>query len=134
MRKDARAAAFKLVYEYAVVKERNADLPLFFEEDGLSGPADREYAERLYNGVLENLEELTAVIARYSSGFTVDRIFKADLAAMLLCAYELSFCPDVPEKAAINEAVELVKIYSAEKSVKFVNGVLASVLKEIKGV
>ena len=67
----------------------------------------------------------------FSNGFNIDRIYKLDLAALLLATYEMKYMDDIPLSVSISEAVELVKTYSTEKSNSFVNGILSSVYKSL---
>lgn len=125
-RKSARENAFRLVYEFLETGERND-----FTKELLCGkdaPADKEYTETVYDTVLENFEFIKSVIESYSKDFAFDRIYKTDLAALTVGVCELLFMPDVPEKVAVNEALELSRTYSTEKSTSFVNGILASVI------
>ena len=73
---------------------------------------------------------MTKTIASFARGFTAERIYKIDLAILLIATYEILFLPDVPDKVSVNEAVELAKTYSTDNSPSFINGVLASVIKE----
>ena len=125
-RRSARENAFRLVYEYAETEERN-DFTKSILCAG-AAPEDVAYTERLYDGVLVHYAYLQEIIARYSVGFALDRLYKTDLAVLLIAVYEILWCGDVPEKVSVNEAVELCKIYSTDKSPSFVNGVLASVI------
>jgi N utilization substance protein B len=61
----------------------------------------------------------------------MERIFRPDLAAMLIAIYEMKYMDDIPMSVSINEAIEIVKRYSTEKSGKYVNGILSSVYKEL---
>ena len=87
--------------------------------------------EKVYYGVIEKYDELKEIIVSHAQGFSFDRIFKPDLSALLLALYEMKYMPDIPNAVSINEAVELVKTYSTDKSHVFVNGILASVNKEM---
>ncbi len=129
-RKKARDSAYKLIYEYlfsGTLNERTLavmtaqDLP--FKET--------EYVEQVYRGVIEHEEELKNIIGMYAVGFEIDRIYKLDLAAMYLAVYEMKYMDDIPMGVSISEAVELVKIYSTEKSYVYVNGILSSVYKSL---
>ncbi|MCI8459290.1 MAG: transcription antitermination factor NusB [Clostridia bacterium] len=125
-RKSARENAFRLVYEYLETGERND-----FTRELLCGrdvPADSEFTKRIYDTVLQNFAYIKSVIERYSKDFAFDRIYKTDLSALTVAVCELLYMPDVPEKVAVNEALELSRTYSTEKSTSFVNGVLASVI------
>ena len=63
-------------------------------------------------------------------GYTPDRLYKVDLAILVLAIIELKYVKENPKEVIINEAVELAKKYSTEKSPKFINGILADIVKE----
>lgn len=125
-RKSARENAFRLVYEFLETGERND-----FTKELLcknEAPDDVAFTCGIYDTVIENYEYLKSVISRYSKDFTFDRIYKTDLAALMISVAELLFMEDVPVKVSVNEALELSRAYSTEKSFSFVNGILASVI------
>ena len=62
-------------------------------------------------------------------GYTINRLFKIDLAIITLAVIELKFIKENPKEVVINEAIELAKKYSTEKSPRFINGVLADIVK-----
>ena len=68
------------------------------------------------------------IIKDNTEGYELDRIYKVDLAILVLAVYEIKY-QDTPKNVVVNEAVELSKKYSTDKSYSFVNGVLAKVLK-----
>lgn len=129
-RRAARENLFKLIYEYNVTNAENkfslSLLTTGMDED------DFLYVNTVYKGIIENRELLLEKIGRYSSSFAVSRIYKIDLALLLIAAYEIVFIDDIPDSVSANEATELAKVYSTEKSYSFVNGVLASIIKEKK--
>lgn len=127
-RKNARENAYKLIFEYTFSKEFNRRTFGIFREldDG-----DPEYLEAAYRGVIEHYDELTGYIAKYSRGFALDRIYRADLSAMLLAAFEMKYMDDIPVAVSINEALNLCNRYSDVKSRSFVNGILSSINKEL---
>lgn len=84
-----------------------------------------------FESVLEHIEEIDKKIEEKANGWTLPRLAKADLTVMRLAIFEILFDEEVPNKVAINEAVELAKVYGGDKSSGFVNGVLASVVKEL---
>lgn len=137
MRKQARATAFKLIFSYLFKREKDdgalTDCELLGKEWELFKETDRDYVTCVYGGVVEKYDELYANIAALSSDFRPERIFKVDLAIMLLAMYEIDYMDDIPDIVAINEAVELAKNYSTDKSPSFINGILAAHLKKVKG-
>jgi N utilization substance protein B len=131
-RKKARDAVYKLIYEYLFLGEENPkSLEMIMSAD--ISESDYEYIQNVYRGVIDKYPELVAIIERYSDKFALHRIFKLDLAALLLAIYEMKYMKDIPHSVSISEAVELVKTYSTEKSHQYVNGILSSVNKELEG-
>ncbi|ETY74521.1 transcription antitermination factor NusB [Lactiplantibacillus fabifermentans] len=83
------------------------------------------YLSTLVTGVLEHQTELDEMIQPYlSSTWSLDRLAKTDLIILRIAFYELNYVDDVPSKVAVNEAIELAKAFSDDRSRKFVSGVL----------
>lgn len=129
-RKKSRDSALKLIYEYLFSREIN-EKTLMIMTAGDMPMAEVDYITTVYKGVIKHFDELKEIVAKYARGFDFDRIYKLDLAAILLAIYEMKYMDDIPLGTSIAEAVELVKTYSTEKSYAFVNGILSSVYKEI---
>ena len=85
-----------------------------------------EYIRRLVRGVGEHGAELDGYIQKYAKGWEFSRISLVASAIMRVAMYEILYMPDVPDKAAINEAVEIAKKYVDDDVVKFINGILGS--------
>ena len=77
----------------------------------------------------ENIEAIDEIISNNAVGWSIKRITKTALAILRLAIYEIKYVDDVPEKVAINEAVELAKRFGEDGAGAFVNGVLAGVVK-----
>ena len=86
----------------------------------------REYIERIVLGVSEHLAELDGYIEKYSKGWSFSRISRTAAAVMKTAMYEIMYVPEVPDSAAINEAVEISKKYDEPETVKYINGVLGA--------
>jgi len=86
--------------------------------------AQLEYITRLVTGVFEHSAELDGYIDKYSVGWKFGRISRTAVAIMKTAMFEVMYMPDIPDKAAINEAIELAKRYEPPETVSFVNGVL----------
>lgn len=80
--------------------------------------------------LIENLDKIDDIINKNSIGWKLERIDKVELSILRLAIFEMIFDENVPNKVAINEAVELAKEYSIENSYKFINGILANIEKE----
>jgi len=85
-----------------------------------------EYMKRLVTGVYEHAAELDGYIDKYSTGWRFGRISRTAAAIMKIAMFEVLYMEDVPDRAAINEAVELAKRYETQETVAYVNGVLGS--------
>ena len=128
MRKTARENAFKLTFEQLINETKN-EITYNALTSGLN-EEDKRFFDTLIDGVASEKDFLSKTIAGFAQGFALERIYKIDLAILLIASYEILFLPDVPDKVSVNEAVELAKTYSTDNSPAFINGVLASVIKE----
>lgn len=146
-RKLAREAVYLMIFSYLFTGElssrvyRNLDvnalsvddlsLPFDATLNGEFDAKDLEYIDRVSLGVVEHEKELKGYIVKFSKGFVLDRVYKPDLAILMLAIYEMIYEDSIPPKVSISEAVTIVKKYSTTKSFSFVNGLLASVYKEL---
>ena len=85
---------------------------------------------KLAKGGAEHEDELNGIIESYSPSRKLDRISYINLAIMKIALYEMKYCPSVPDKVAINEAIEFTKEYADKTDVRFINGVLNSYYKD----
>ncbi len=88
------------------------------------------YIRRLVTGVADHAAELDTYIEKYAKGWRFDRISLMASAIMRVAMYEIMYMPDIPNGAAVNEAVEIAKRYEEEDTVKFINGILGSFVRE----
>ena len=121
-RSDMREHAFKLIYSLEIQKVDNIQeqVDLYFESNNIKDEEAKKYITDAILGIEKNLKE----------EWKLNRISKMDLSVLKLAIYEIKFS-EVPYKVSINEAVELAKKYGEDKSKKFVNGILASIVKEM---
>ena len=139
-RSTARELAVRLCFS---ITENPSDpgeiLPRIFEDEyytSLKGEDEvyaskpnakqREYITRLVSGVHAHSAELDGYIDKYSVSWRFGRISRTAVAIMKTAMFEVLYMPDVPDNAAINEAVELAKKYEPPETVSFINGVLGS--------
>lgn len=101
-----------------------ADEDAVYQEAPNAKQAD--YIRRLVRGVAEHGAELDGYIAKYAKGWKFSRIPLVASAIMRVAMYEVMYMPDIPDAAAINEAVEIAKKYETPETVKFINGILGS--------
>ena len=128
MRKIARETVFKLLFEHSFLNERNDDgIELLMLADDFTED-DKDYIKRTYDGVILSADSLKEKISARLENYRIERLYRPDLIVLMLATYELER-GDTPDKVVINEAVDLAKRYGTEKSGKFVNGVLAKMIK-----
>lgn len=89
-----------------------------------------EYIRELVLGVGEHGPELDEYISRYAKNWQFARIPRTAAAIMRVSMYEILYMPNIPNRAAINEAVEIAKKYEEPKVVSFLNGILGSFVRE----
>ena len=132
-RSKVREIAFKAIYALSFGNEdldKNLESILTsYEEEYNSLEGDALiFFNTLVEGVKTNLEDIEKEISDKLKSWSKDRIFKIDLAILSLAIYEIKYT-DISYKVAINEAVELAKIFGNDDSAKFINGVLAKVVE-----
>lgn len=127
-----REQAFKLVYSLEIQKKESVEeqLELYIENNNLTDKNAQKYIKDAINGIQSNKEEIENQIKNnLKKDWKIERISKIDLAILKLAIYEIKYT-ETPFKVVINEAVELAKKYGEDTSKNFVNGILASVVKE----
>ena len=92
--------------------------------------ADISFACSIVEGVQNNLESIDKEIADAAVGWTIERMPKVDISIIRNAVYEMLFAEETPIPVAINEAVELAKVYCDERSPKFINGLLGKIARQ----
>ena len=126
-----RELAFKLVYEIEVQKENEEEqFEIFIENNEITDNSVIEYLRDIKNGINTNSEEINKLITtNLKDNWSLNRISKINLSLIKIAIYEMVY-KGLPYKVAINEVVELAKKYADESAPVFINGILASVVKE----
>ena len=103
------------------------------EENSEEAAKAEEYAEKVLKGTAEMLPELDAMIGKYAINWDVKRMPGIDRNSLRMAIYEMRFAEEkVPVNVAVNEAVELAKMFGTDKSARFINGVLGRLMREEK--
>ncbi len=136
----AREDAFKLIFEMRTSNKSPESIIAYLCETAqvnnemwAQESVSREnmdYIQVVVNGIEDNTTEINEKISSKLRKWTIERLSKVNLALLQLGTYELLYMDDVPDKVAINEAVELAKKYGGEESAAFVNGVLGAIEKD----
>lgn len=127
-----RELAFKLVYSQEIQKNEDIEeqIELYIESNEITDKAAIEYINDVVKGIKKNQKEIEEKIQKnLKADWKIERISKVDLSLLKLAIYEIKY-KEIPYKIIINEVVELSKKYGEEQSKNFVNGILASIVKE----
>lgn len=127
-----RELAFRLIYSQEIQKEENIQeqIELFLEANKVEDKNAIEYINDTAKGIEANKKEILTLIEKnLKTDWKVERISKVDLSLLKLAIYEIKY-KNLAFKIVINEVVELAKKYGEEQSKNFVNGILASIVKE----
>ncbi len=122
-RTDARELAFKTIYSKFFNNDEDDEILNVSDQKGL------EFTKKILDNFAKHYSEISETINSILKGYTIDRIFKVDLAILVVAIIELKYIKENPKEVIVNEAVNLAKKYSTDKSPKFINGVLADIIK-----
>ncbi|MDM0451954.1 transcription antitermination factor NusB [Clostridium perfringens] len=130
----SREYLLQLAYQMEITSETALEtFNSFMENEDISkDDLDLAYIKSGLLGIEENKEKLDSLIESQLVKWKLNRISKVNLSILRISTYEILFAEDVPGKVSINEAIELCKKYSDNKSISFINGVLDKVYKNIK--
>ena len=128
-RSEQREHIFKLLFmtQFNSEDEMSDQVSMYFETLGELEEKDQEAMQEKYQKILEKLDEIDQILNDYSRGWKTSRMSRVDLTALRLAVYEMKFDEDVPVGVAINEAVELAKMFGGDDSGSFVNGILGKI-------
>jgi N utilization substance protein B len=125
-RSKSRKAALDLLYEADIRGRSASDLlstRLSDEETYI-----REYTAQLLEGIATHRSKIDELIILHAQGWDMDRMPAVDRNILRIAIYELLWNKEIPEKVAINEALELAKVLSTDDSVSYINGVLSTIV------
>ncbi|MFQ6848160.1 MAG: transcription antitermination factor NusB [Clostridium perfringens] len=130
----SREYLLQLAYQMEITSETALEtFNSFMENEDISkDDLDLAYIKSGLLGIEEKKEKLDSLIESQLVKWTLNRISKVNLSILRISTYEILFAEDVPGKVSINEAIELCKKYSDNKSVSFINGVLDKVYKNMQ--
>jgi transcription antitermination protein NusB len=127
IRRQARMIALQVLYEYDTANHGPKDVLQRHVEERHLHTKVSAYAEELVLGVCDHLADIDAHIQSAAREWPLQQMARIDKNILRLAIYEILFNNTVPAKAAINEAVELAKIFGSETSSRFINGVLGTI-------
>ena len=124
-RRKLRESIFLLLFriEFNTREELEEQAEAFYQQ--VEAEEDRIYIRNKLTAILDELTSIDEKIREICEGWRLSRLGKTELAILRLAVYEILYDEDIPTGVAINEAVEIAKIYSNEEAPRFINGVLA---------
>lgn len=135
-RRELREHTFKLVFmkEFYAPELLEEQAKLYLESEELEEYTEEEKTmiEERAKQVLARADEADALINQYAKGWQTRRMAKVDLSLIRLALYEIRYDEEVPDKVAINEAIELAKKYGGNDSSSFINGILGKIVRAEK--
>lgn len=130
LRRKARIIALQTLYELDSTRHKAEEaLAHLATEEALPAEA-LSFSEKLVQGVLQNKSRLDNLIKHFAPAFPTEQMFIIDRNILRLAIFEILFDNNTPTKVAINEAVELAKIFGSESSSRLINGVLGAIVTE----
>ena len=127
-RHELRERIFQTIFQFPFYEGDVPEMEIVADEK--ISEKDREYIDTKVAAIKENLAEIDKKLDKHSNKWKIRRLGKSELAILRLAIYEIDYDDDIPEKVAINEAVELAKSYCDDNSAGFINGVLSGIIKE----
>lgn len=128
----ARRLTVQALYQWMVNETQpDAMIRQFREQPEGLGRADEEYFIGLLNAIISDVPTLTMALVPHLDR-PLNQLDPVEHSILLLAAYELQHRPEVPWKVAVNEAVNLAKLFGAEDGYKFINGVLDKLARSIR--
>ncbi|MBQ6376993.1 MAG: transcription antitermination factor NusB [Lachnospiraceae bacterium] len=130
-RRKLREHLFKLVYLYAFNPPEGMEeqVALYLDSIDKLSDEDREYLSRRYLEIAGKIDSIDSVLNRTAKGWKTNRFASCDLAILRVAVYEMKYDERIPDGVAINEAVELAKMYGGDESPSFINGILGEIAR-----
>ncbi len=128
-----REHVFVLIFmsEFNDPQDMPGEIRLYLESpEGKADDAAKAEIEERVDKILPLIPDIDRLIEKHSEKWSVERMGKVELSILRLASFEILYDESVPDKVAINEAVELAKKYGQDNAGKYVNGVLAGIVKE----
>lgn len=128
-RRKARELALQMLFQYDIAGNDPATIVRTFEELQKAKQPIRDFAVRLLEGTVVNLERIDGMIVAQAENWRISRMAVVDRNIIRMSIYEFLHEPDTPKLVVIDEAIEIAKKFGTQKSSQFINGILDGILK-----
>ena len=130
-RRRARRVTLEVLYEHDIARHPPGEILQRRLEANSIDSSGVEFASQLVQGVMNNMEGMDILIARYAPEWPLDQMAVIDRNILRIAIFEFIASEETPVKVAINEAVELAKTYGSDSAPRFINGVLGTLAEQI---
>ncbi|MDY2736543.1 transcription antitermination factor NusB [Intestinibacter sp.] len=121
-----------IVNRYEELVLNYSDKEIEFEGISVNDCVDRVYLDTMCEVLRDKIDDINELIENNAKNWSINRFSKIDLSILQIAIAEMLSDLNIPDKVSINEAIDLAKMYCEEKTPKFINGILGSVVNEIK--
>jgi N utilization substance protein B len=126
-RRKAREVALQVLYELDVLNIDAKEAITLFWNNFRATEDSKKFSTLLIEGAWDNKEQIDNLIRSCSEHWSLERMSRVDRNILRMAVYELLYCPNIPPKVTLNEAIDLGKMYGSENSGSFINGILDAV-------
>ena len=131
-RRKAREVALQVLYGLDVSKGCLPEAVDLFWQNFEAPEKVKAFSSDLVAGTWQNVEQIDALLGSCADNWSVERMSRVDRSILRMAVYELLHCHDIPPKVAINEAIDLGKLFGSENSGAFINGVLDALYAKLR--
>ena len=132
-RSKVREHIFKMLFSIGFdAADADEQIELYLEQVEEASEEERGYMRKKVKDIVAHEEEIDAMINEHTTGWKTGRMNKVDLSVLRLAVYEMKWDDEVPVGVAINEAVELTKMFSSDEAPSFINGVLGKIARSLE--
>ena len=132
-RSKVREHIFKMLFSIGFdAADADEQIELYLEQVEEASEEERGYMRKKVKDIAAHEEEIDAMINEHTTGWKTGRMNKVDLSVLRLAVYEMKWDDEVPVGVAINEAVELTKMFSSDEAPSFINGVLGKIARSLE--
>jgi len=128
-RRNARRFALQAIYQWEISQNSPEEVILYVYQENDFSTADTSHFDKLFKMAIDHVRAIDKKIAQHLEIKLTD-LNPVELAVLRLGVCELTYCPDIPPKVVINEAIELAKEYGSVEGYRFVNGVLDAMVRK----
>ncbi len=130
IRRKSREIALQILYQIDTTQQDSKEAMEIFWQHFKPEEKFRAFSFKLVAGAIKHKDEIDNLIKKYSENWSLGRMARVDRNILRMAIFELIYCPDIPEKVTLNEAIEVGKIFGSENSGSFINGILDQISKK----